>query len=96
MKSKKLLYFLIPLFLLIALGVILFTNEKVKETVRKQTAQMMKVEFIPNQNRVLENCEVFIQKDSIYKDFRDSFRFQFQTIGVATFSDSSRLIDCDF
>ena len=59
---------------------------------RKQTAQMMKVEFIPNQNRVLENCEVFIQKDSIYKDFRDSFRFQFQTIGVATFSDSSRLI----
>jgi hypothetical protein len=64
----------------------------VKETVRKQTAQIMKVEFIPNQNRVLENCEVFYQKDSIYKDFRDNFRFQFQTIGVATFSDSSRLI----
>jgi len=62
------------------------------ETVRKQTAQIMKTEFIPNQNRVFENCEVFTQKDSIYEDFRNNFRFQFQTIGIATFSDSSRLI----
>jgi len=92
MKNKRLLYLLIPLFFLIVLGIILFSNEKVMETVRKQTAQIMKVEFIPNQNKLLENCEVFAQKDSIYKDFRENFKFQFQTIGVATFSDSSRLI----
>ena len=62
------------------------------ETVRKQTAQIMKNEFIPNQNKTMEECEVFAQKDSIYEDFRNNFRFQYQTIGVATFSDSSRLI----
>jgi hypothetical protein len=62
------------------------------ETVRKQTAQIMKTEFIPNQSRNIEECEVFAQKDSIYEDFRNNFRFQYQTIGVATFSDSSRLI----
>jgi hypothetical protein len=41
---------------------------------------------------MMETCEVFVKKDSIYIDFRNNFRFQFQTIGVATFSDSSRLI----
>jgi len=92
MKTKKLLYLLIPLFLFIVLGIFIFSNKSVIETVRKQTAQIRKVEFIPNQNKLLENCEVFTQKDSIYKDFRSNFRFQFQTLGVATFSDSSRLI----
>jgi len=62
------------------------------DTLRKQTAHMLKTEFIPNQNRVLEDCEVFLQKDSIYTDFRSKYKFQFQTIGVATFADSSRLI----
>jgi hypothetical protein len=91
-KNRKIYYIFIPLFILTVLGIILFSNEKVIETVRKQTAQIMKTEFIPNQNRNIEDCEVFAQKDSIYEDFRGSFRFQFQTIGVATFSDSSRLI----
>jgi hypothetical protein len=89
---KKLYYIFIPLFLITIIGIILFSNEKVMETVRKQTAQIMKTEFIPNQNRQFENCEVYAKKDSIYEDFRSNFRFQFQTVGVATFSDSSRLI----
>src|SRR5215469_8626563 len=92
MKQKKAYYIFIPLFILTILGIIFFSNETVMETVRKQTAQMMKTEFIPNQNRAFENCEVFTQKDSVYADFRTGFRFQFQTIGVATFADSSRLI----
>jgi hypothetical protein len=92
MKMKKPYYIFIPLFILTVIGIILFSNEKIKETLRKQTAQLLKTEFIPNQNLILENCEVFLQKDSIYQDFRNNFRFQFQTIGVATFSDSSRLI----
>ena len=92
MKTKKLYYIFIPLLILTVLGIIIFSNEKVIETVRKQTAQIMKVEFIPNQNKIFENCKVFHQKDSIYEDFRSKFRFQFQIIGVATFSDSSRLI----
>ncbi|MDR2971750.1 MAG: hypothetical protein LBU83_07490 [Bacteroidales bacterium] len=89
---KKLYYIFIPIFLLTIFGIIIFSNEKIIETVRKQTAQMMKTEFIPNQNRVFENCEVYAKKDSIYEDFRNNFRFQYQTIGVAAFSDSSRLI----
>jgi len=92
MKLKKTNYILLLLFLLTVLGVLFFFNERVRETVRKQTAQILKTEFIPNQNKLLENCEAFAQKDSIYKDFRNNFRFQFQTIGVATFSDSSRLV----
>jgi len=92
MKSRKLYYIFIPIFIFTVLGIIIFSNEKVKETVRKQTAQIMKTEFIPNQNRAFENCAVFTKKDSIYEDFRNNFRFQFQTIGIATFSDSSRLI----
>ena len=92
MKNRKIYYIFLPLFILTILGIILFSNEKAIETVRKQTAQIMKTEFIPNQNRNMESCEVFVQKDSIYDDFRSKYRFQFQTIGVATFSDSSRLI----
>jgi hypothetical protein len=92
MKTKKLYYIFSIIFILTVLGIIIFSNDKVIETVRKQTAQILKTEFIPNQNIMLENCEVFAQKDSIYKDFRKNFRFQFQTIGIATFSDSSRLI----
>ncbi|MCL2290184.1 MAG: hypothetical protein FWC34_05685 [Bacteroidetes bacterium] len=92
MKSKKIYYIFIPLFILTVLAIVIFSNEKAMETVRKQTAQILKTEFIPNQNRNIENCEVFTQKDSIYEDFRSKYRFQFQTIGVAAFSDSSRLI----
>jgi hypothetical protein len=92
MKNKKLYYTFTLLFIITILVIILFSNEKVMETIRKQTAQILKTEFIPNQNRNLENCEVFVQKDSIYDDFRGKYRFQFQTIGIATFSDSSRLI----
>ena len=90
--NKKIYYIFIPLFVLTVLGIIFFSNEKVMESVRKQTAQILKTEFIPNQNRMLETCEVFTQKDSIYENFRSNFRFQYKTIGVATFSDSSRLI----
>ncbi|MCL2435297.1 MAG: hypothetical protein FWD09_04040 [Lentimicrobiaceae bacterium] len=89
---KRIYYIFIPIFILTVLGIIIFSNEKTMETIRKQTAQIMKTEFIPTQNRIIETCEVFTQKDSIYEDFRNKFRFQFQTIGVATFSDSSRLI----
>ena len=92
MKTPKIYAIFIPLFIIAIMGIILFSNEKVMENVRKQTAQIMKTEFIPNQSRTLEECEVFAQKDSIYEDFRNNFRFQYQTIGVATFSDSSRLI----
>jgi len=89
---KKRYYILIILFILIVLGIIFFSNEEVIETVRKQTAQILKTEFIPNQSKIIEECEVFAKKDSIYSDFRQNFRFQYQTIGVATFSDSSRLV----
>jgi len=92
MKTKKVYYIFIPLFILTVLGIVIFSNEKTMETVRKQTAQILKTEYIPNQNKNIENCDVFVQKDSIYEDFRNKFRFQFQTIGVAVFSDSSRLI----
>ncbi|MCK9339419.1 MAG: hypothetical protein PHQ33_01050 [Bacteroidales bacterium] len=49
-------------------------------------------EFIPNQDIDVKSCKAFYQKDSIYSNFRKNFRFHYQTIGLATSSDSSRVI----
>ncbi len=49
-------------------------------------------EFIPNQNIDIQNVEANLAKDSLYQDFRKNFRMHYQTIGLASFADSSRLI----
>lgn len=49
-------------------------------------------EYIPNQKIDIQTTEAFRLKDSIYQNFRNNFRMHYQTIGLATFSDSSRLI----
>ena len=49
-------------------------------------------ELIPNQNIDVTTTLAYVQKDSIYADFRKNFRMHYQTIGLATFPDSSRII----
>ena len=51
-----------------------------------------KAEFIPNQKIDITTTEAYRMRDSIYNDFRSSFRMHFQTIGLASFADSSRLL----
>ena len=80
---------------LIALAVCMFTfgkHTKVVEGIKKQTATLMKKEYIPDQHVELENTMAYQKADSLYDTFRKHFRMHYQTIGTATFPDSSRII----
>ncbi|MCQ2285604.1 MAG: hypothetical protein MJZ76_01865 [Bacteroidales bacterium] len=70
----------------------LVQNTNVVEQVKRQAAELLVYEYIPNQNIAPESTDAFRSKDSIYTDFRKKFRFHYQTIGVATFADSSKMI----
>ena len=67
-------------------------HSKVAESIKQQTAAILKKEYIPNQNVELEATMAFQKLDSLYDDFRQDFRMHYQTIATATFPDSSRLI----
>jgi hypothetical protein len=73
-------------------GFFLFQKTNIVETVKKETAKVLKQEYIPNQNIEIETRQAFLQKDSIYDDFRKKYRFHFQSIGLGEFSDSSKMI----
>lgn len=78
---------------LIATGIIFFaTRPSIVEEVKKGTAKLFVYEYIPNQKVQIDSCLVSQSSDSIYKDFRKKYRFHYQTIGMASFSDSSRLL----
>lgn len=62
------------------------------ETVKRESAHLFDYEYIPNQQVDLGRREATAAADSIYKDFRKKYRFHFQTIGMASFADSSRMI----
>lgn len=78
------------------LAVVLFAifgrHTKLAESVRQQTAVILKKEYIPNQNVDLASTMAFQKADSLYADFRQHFRMHYQTIATATFPDSSRII----
>ena len=62
------------------------------ESVRRESAKVFEYEYIPNQDVEIEQCKANCAADSIYKDFRKKFRFHYQSIGMASFDDSSRMI----
>lgn len=75
--------------------VLLFTlgrHSKVAESIKQQTATLMKREYIPDQHLKIETTQAFQQADSVYDLFRRNFRMHYQTLGTATFADSSRII----
>lgn len=89
---KKGLLILLPI-LLLGMGVLFFfTNDEAVETVKRKAAEIQKQEYIPNQNLTIESRMVVSARDSIYQDFRTKYRFHYQTIGVASFPDSSKMI----
>ena len=90
--NRKKSIILITFISIVMLGVSLWLFTSVGDVVKRQTALIMKTEYIPIQNMTLESRDVFTQKDSTYKNFRDHFRFHFQTIALAHFPDSSKLI----
>ena len=76
----------------IGVAVLLLLRTGVGESVKRQSARLFEYEYIPNQNVDIDRCEAAGMADSIYKDFRKKYRFHYQTVGMASFSDSSRMI----
>lgn len=77
----------------IIVAVLLFMpRTSLVENVKRESAKLFDYEYIPNQHVNIDSCEAAVDEDSIYKDFRTKFRFHYQTIGMASFADSSRMI----
>lgn len=92
LKKKSIIIWSIVAGLLVAGVVLALTNRNIVESVKKESAKIFVYEYIPNQHVNIDSCLVTAAKDSIYKDFRQKYRFHYQTIGLADFADSSRLI----
>ena len=90
--ARKVAIWLIAIGLVAVGSIFLMTRTSIVETVKKETAKLFVYEYIPNQNVQIDSCMVATATDSIYKDFRKKYRFHYQTIGLASFADSSRLI----
>lgn len=80
------------LLLAVGLFAIFGRHTKLAESVRQQTAVILKKEYIPDQNVDLASTMAFQKMDSLYGVFRQHFRMHYQTIATATFPDSSRII----
>lgn len=91
-KPKKTAIWLITIALVSAIAIFLMTRPTVIENVKRGSAKLFVYEYIPNQQMEIDSCLAANATDSIYKDFRKKYRFHYQTIGLASFADSSRLI----
>ena len=91
-KSHKTVLWLVAVLAIIGVGVFVLSRTSVGESVKRESAKLFDYEYIPNQSVAIEGTEAAGAADSIYKDFRKKFRFHYQTIGMASFSDSSRMI----
>lgn len=91
-KSHKLLLWLVCILTIVGASVLVLTRTSVGEMVKRESARVFDYEYIPNQNVNLDACAAAKEADSIYNDFRKKFRFHYQTIAMASFADSSRMI----
>lgn len=91
-KVKIALWCTCGLLLVAGILVFLLHDNKVVEKLKREVAEVFVYEYIPNQKVNILTTQAFLQKDSIYLDFRHKFRFHHQTLGVANFADSSKLI----
>ena len=76
----------------IGVGVLVLMKTPVGESVRRESAKLLNYEYIPNQDVEIEGTEAAKGTDSIYADFRKKYHFHYQSIGMASFADSSRMI----
>ena len=90
-KHKPILW-LIAIVAMGAVAVLVLTQTRIGERVKRESARVFDYEYIPNQNIDVDGTEAAQEADSIYKDFRKKFRFHYQGIGMASFADSSRMI----
>ena len=90
-RHKPILW-LIAIVAMGAVAVLVLTQTRIGESVKRESARVFDYEYIPNQNIDVDGTEAAQEADSIYKDFRKKFRFHYQGIGMASFADSSRMI----
>ncbi len=88
----KLTHWLIAIVAIVVAVVLLLSRTGVGESVKRESARLFDYEYIPNQQVDIDKCEAAGMADSIYKDFRKKYRFHYQTVGMASFVDSSRMI----
>lgn len=94
-RNKRIHIAILCLFAIAAIiiGIVLvFGRTSIVESVRQESAKMFKYEYIPNQKVIIDSTFAARMSDSIYKDFRHKYRFHYQSIGMASFADSSRMI----
>lgn len=91
-KTHKTLLWLVAVLAIVGVGVLVLTRTSLGESVKRESARLFDYEYIPNQAVSIEGTEAAMAADSIYNDFRKKFRFHYQTIGMASFADSSRMI----
>ena len=91
-KAHKKLVWLVAIAAIGVAVVMLLLRTGVGESVKRESARLFDYEYIPSQNVDIDRCEAAGMADSIYKDFRKKYRFHYQTVGMASFSDSSRMI----
>ena len=90
--NHKAFFWLIAIVAVVAAVVWLLLRTGVGESVKRESARLFDYEYIPNQQVDIDRCEAAGMADSIYKDFREKYRFHYQTVGMASFGDSSRMI----
>lgn len=91
-SSKKTTIWLTIIALIAGASIFLLTRPSFVENVKRESARLFVYEYIPNQHVEIDSCEAAAVADSIHKDFRKKYRFHYQTIGMASFADSSRMI----
>ena len=91
-KSNKTLLWLVAIAAIVGVVVFVVMRTSFGESVKRESARLLDYEYIPNQHVNVDSCAAAGATDSIYKDFRKKYRFHYQSIGMASFDDSSRMI----
>lgn len=92
MNSKRLIQWSAVIVAITVAVIFIVWRTPLVEEVKRERAKLFDYEYIPNQDVAIEGTEAAMAADSIYKDFRKKFRFHYQTLGMASFADSSRMI----
>ena len=92
MKAKKTAVFIAVAIAIVATVLFVLRSTPLAESIKREGARLFEVEYIPNQQVDIAACAAAGAADSIYADFRKKYRFHYQTIGMASFADSSRMI----
>lgn len=92
MKARNHIFWIVGVMVVAAAVVLILLRTSVVENVKRESARLFEYEYIPNQHVEIDSCAAALATDSIYRDFRNKYRFHYQTIGMASFADSSRMI----